>query len=69
MEDISQPIEVDRSMCGDDSMISPSLEDESQTMGPLIDENPKNNAYGKRERRKVPKIVCHFQLKFYLYTW
>jgi hypothetical protein len=30
-------------------MISPSLEGESQTMGPLTDENPENNAYGKRE--------------------
>jgi hypothetical protein len=60
MEDISQPIEVDRSMCGHDSMISPSLEDESQTMGPLIDENPKNNAYGKRKRRKTSLVWNDF---------
>jgi len=49
MEDTSQPIEVNQSACGDDSMISPSLEGESQTVGPT-DENPNKNVYGKRER-------------------
>jgi hypothetical protein len=53
MKDTSQPIEVDQFVCGNDLMISPSLEGESQTMGPLIDKNHENNAYGKRERRKI----------------
>jgi len=60
MEDTSQPIEIDRSVCGDDSMISPSLEGESQTMGPLTDENLENNVYGKRERRKTSPVWNDF---------
>jgi hypothetical protein len=27
-------------MCGDDTMITPSLEDEAPTMGPITDEDP-----------------------------
>jgi hypothetical protein len=61
MEDTSQPIEVNQSVCGDDSMISPSLEGESQTVGPT-DENPKKNVYGKRERRKTSPVWNDFDI-------
>ncbi len=60
MEDTCQPIEVNQSACGDDSMISPSLEGESQTVG-LTDENPKN-VYGKRESRKTSPVWNDFDI-------
>jgi hypothetical protein len=48
-------------------MISLSLEGESQTTGPLTDENPKNNAYGKREReRERDERLCLFGMTLLL---
>jgi hypothetical protein len=61
MENTNQPIEVNQSVCGDDSMISHSLEGESQTVGPT-DENPEKNAYGKRERRKTSPVWNDFDI-------
>jgi hypothetical protein len=48
-------------VCGDDLMISPSLEGESQIVG-HTDENPKKNAYGKRERRKTSPVWNDFDI-------
>jgi hypothetical protein len=60
MEDTSLLIEVDLALCGDDAMITHSLEGEAPTMGPLTDEDLEKIAYEKKQRRKTSPIWNEF---------
>jgi hypothetical protein len=60
MEDTSLPIEVNLALCGDDTMITHSLEGKAPTMSPLTDEDLEKNTYEKKQRQKTSPIWNEF---------